>query len=434
VQFAYIGQLEGGGVTVTSFAPVGTLAEKRRPQSVIFGHAAIFAIGATSCVQIANVTVTALLIVCLLLVPGWLLMTHRGVDLVPLLLAGLGWISFLASCLVNDVSVLWPNAVAPAAFGLYLMGLTVLTGRVVDAIAAVLAGLAVGTVVFFLTQGIELTHTGNFLDFWKYGIASAVTVLMVYGLTMARVPAWVQPVALAVLGLASLGLNYRSHALVCVLASGILVINQLFGSRIRRAWQFAGLILVGLVFSYVMPIVARAGWVGSALRRKTIEQDAINVPLLLAGRTEPPMTVTAILERPFLGWGSAMKMTPDVYTQAEHLAIRMGFSPTFPFEILWRLPPTDYSATHSILLGSWAEGGVVAMLLPLSLLVACLGIVWNFTRLGRWAPLGAAVALQGIWDLLYGPWQYNMIPTFACIALLFSAIHFRGSRSDSTIG
>jgi hypothetical protein len=421
-------------VTDTGLAPVGALPEERRAQSVLLGHAAVFAIGATSSVQVANVTVTALSVVCLLLVPGWLLMTHRGADLVPLVLAALGWISFLASCLVNDVSVLWPNAVAPAAFGLYLIGLTVLTGRSVDSIAAVLAGLATGTLVFFLTQGIELTHTGNFLDFWKYGIASAVTILVVFGLTMARVPALVQPAALAALGLASLGLNYRSHALVCVLASAILFINLVLGSRIRRGWQFAGLIMVGLVFAYVMPIAARAGLFGSALQRKTVEQDAFNVPLLLAGRTEPPMSITAILERPLLGWGSAMNLPPDVYTQAEHLAIRMGFSPTFPFELLWRLPPSDYSAMHSILLGSWAEGGLLAMLLPASLLVACLGIVWNFTRLGRWAPLGATVALQGIWDLMYGPWQYNMIPTFACIALLFSAIHFRGSRPESPLG
>jgi hypothetical protein len=411
-------------VTDTGFAPVSFLAERRRAHSVVVGHGAVFAIGATSAIQVANVTVTALSVVCLLLVPGWLLMTHRGVDLVPLVLAALAWISFIASCVVNGVSVLWPNAVAPAAFGLYLLGLTVLTGRAVESIASVIAGLAAGTLVYFLTQGIELTRTGNFLDLWKYGIASAVTILILFGLTKARVPALVYPSALAVLGLASLGLNYRSHALVCVLASAILFINYALGSRIRRGWQFAGLIMVGLVFSYVMPAVARAGLFGSALQRKTVEQDAINVPLLLAGRTEPPMSITAILERPLLGWGSAM--TPDVYTHAEHLAVRMGFSPTFPFDLLWRLPATDYSAMHSILLGSWAEGGVLAVLLPASLLVACVGIVWSFTRLGRWAPLGVTVALQGIWDLMYGPWQYNMIPTFACIALLFSAMHLRG--------
>ncbi|PEG43231.1 hypothetical protein CQY20_00955 [Mycolicibacterium agri] len=376
---------------------------------------------------------TSVSVVCLLLVPGWLMMTHRGADLLPLVLAALGWISFLASCLVNHSSVLWPNAVAPAAFGLYLMGLTVLTGRRVDAIATMMAGLAVGTVAFFLTQGIKLTHTGSFLDMWKYGIASAVTVLILYALTAARAPAWLSPSALAVLGLASLGLNYRSHALVCVLASALLFINLALGSRIRRRWQFAGLIGVGLAFAYVMPIAARTGLFGSALQRKTLQQDAVDVPLLLAGRSEPPMTFTAISQRPLLGWGNAMNFTQDMYTQAEHLAIRMGFSPEFPFDAIWRIPPSDYSATHSILLGAWAEGGVLAVLLPAWLLVACLGIICNFTRLERWAPLGATVALQGLWDLLYGPWQYNMIPTFACIALFFSAIHFRAHDPGSLI-
>src|SRR3954451_17932423 len=188
-----IDQPKGGVVTATGSAPVCPLPEQRRSHSLHFGHAALFAIGAMSSIQIANVTVTALSVVCLLLVPGWLLLTHRGVDLIPLVLAALGWISFLASSMVNDTSALWRNAVAPAAFGLYLMGLTVLTGRAVDAIAAVLAGLAVGTVVFFLTVGIALTHTGNFMDLWKYGIASAITVLMLYVLTAARAPAWVMP-------------------------------------------------------------------------------------------------------------------------------------------------------------------------------------------------------------------------------------------------
>jgi hypothetical protein len=127
-----------------------------------------------------------------------------------------------------------------------------------------------------------------------------------------------------------------------------------------------------------------------------------------------------------LGWGSAMKLTPEVYTQAEHLAVRMGFDPTFPFDLYWRLPPHEYSAMHSILLGSWAEGGVLAVLLPAWLLVACIGVIWNNIRFGRWAPLALTVALQGIWSLVYDPWTYNMIPEYACIALLYCAVHFRG--------
>jgi hypothetical protein len=131
------------------------------------------------------------------------------------------------------------------------------------------------------------------------------------------------------------------------------------------------------------------------------------------------------MERPLLGWGSAMNLTPELYTRAEHLAVRMGYDPTFPFELYWRLPPREYSAMHSILLGSWAEGGVLAALLPAWLLVACIGVVWNNTRFGVWAPLVITVGLQGIWDLIYAPWTYNTIAVYACIALFYCAVHLR---------
>jgi hypothetical protein len=414
----------GDLVAVAGFAPVKTLSEDRR--TTILGHIAVFAIGATSAIQVANVTATVLSVVCLLLVPAFLLMTHRGVDLLPLVLAALAWISFLASCLVNDVSVLWPNAFAPAAFGLYFIGLTVLTGRAVDLIATVLAGISAGTVLFFLTKGIELTNTGSFLDLWKYGIAQAVTILILFALTTARAPLVLHALVLGVLGLASLGLNFRSHALVCLLASATLLSHRVLGSRIRRGRQFAGIIGFGLLFSNVMPIAARAGVFGPALQTKEIEQGATNLPTLLAGRTEPPLTITAIADRPLLGWGSAANLTQDVYTQAEHLAVRMGYAPTFPFDVYWRLwlPPNEF-AFHSILLGSWAEGGVLAVLLPAGLLVACIAVVWNNPRFGKWAPIALTVALQGIWDLLYSPWTYNAIPGYACIALLYCAVHFR---------
>jgi hypothetical protein len=420
-------KLEGDVVTDAGFTPVETLSENRRANATVLGHVAVFAIGATSAIQVMNFNATVLSVVCLLLVPAFLLMTHRGVEMLPLVLAVLGWISYLASCLLNGVSVLWDNAVAPASFSLYFIGLTVLTGRAVDRIATVLAGLAAGTLVYFLTQGFPLSNTGSFLDLWKYGIASAVTILILFALAIARAPLLLHSVVLAVLGLASLGLNYRAHALVCLLASAVLFSRRFLGSRIRRGWQFAGIIAFGLLFAYVMPIAARAGLFGPALQSKTIEQQATNLPILLAGRTEPPETFTAIMQRPLLGWGSAPKLTPDFYAQAEHLAVRMGYAPTFPFGLYWRLPTqaNDSSALHSILLGSWAEGGVLAVLLPALLLVACIGVVWNNTRFGIWAPLAVTVALQGIWDLLFSPWLYNAPAEYACIALLYGAVHFR---------
>ncbi|WP_345341036.1 hypothetical protein [Rhodococcus olei] len=382
---------------------------------------------------IANFTVTGLSLICLALVPAFLLMTHRGPDLTPLVLAALGWLSFIASCVVNHVSFLWPNSIAPAAFSLYLIGLTVITGRAVDAIAAALAGIATGTVIFFLVRGIELTHTGSFLDLWKYGIAPAVTILLLFAMTKIRsVPRLAVPALLVVLGLVSLALNFRAHALVCLVAGVVVGTRTVLGSRIARGWQYAGVAGFGLLFAYLMPIAARTGLFGPVLQHKTIEQQSTGLPILLAGRTEPPMTLTAILERPLLGWGSAQRLTPEVYTAAEHLAVRMGFAPTFPFDTYWRLPPMEYSAMHSVLLGSWAEGGVLAVLLPVWLLIACIALVWNCDRYGRWMPLVVTVAVQGIWDLAYEPWNYNSLPVYACIALFYLAGHFSGrARIDS---
>lgn len=410
-----------------------TYRDRQRVRRSVLAQVTVFAVGATSFVPIASYVATALSIVCLLLVPAFLLMDSRGVELVPLVVAALGWISYVTSGLVNDVSFLWPNSIAPASFSLYLIGLTVITGRVTTSIATTLAGIAAGTVIFFLFRGIELTRTGSFLDLWKYGIAQAVTVLILYGLTQkAHIHRLAFPATLLLLTLISLGLNFRSHALVCFTSGAILLARQVAGSRIGRGWQLVAIAAVGVAFAYLMPIVARAGLLGPALRMKTIQQQETHLPILLAGRSEPPMSITAILHRPVLGWGSAENLTPDVYAAAEHLAVRMGFAPTYEFELVWRLPPRDYSAMHSILLGSWAEGGVLAVLLPLWLLMACLGLVWNLERYGRWAPLVATVAVQGVWDLCYSPWTYNALPVYACIALFFTAGHFTRPTSGGT--
>ncbi len=231
-----------------AFVPVQTVAELQRAHRAALARVTLFAIGATSCIQLANVAVTGLSVICLLLVPAIFLMEHRGgVDLMPLALAVLGWMSFRASGIVNGVNVLWPNAIAPGgAFALYLAGLTVLTGRAVERIGTIIAGIAAGTVGFYLIEGIELTHTGgSFLDFWKYGIAFSVTILVLFVLTKMRVPRSVFPIVLAIFGLASLGLNFRSHALVCLVAAAILATRPPLGVRLGRGLQFSIVICSG---------------------------------------------------------------------------------------------------------------------------------------------------------------------------------------------
>ena len=89
---------------------------------------------------------------------------------------------------------------------------------------------------------------------------------------------------------------------MCLLAAATLWTRAIFGDRVKKGWQFAGVIGVGLVFGNVMPALARTGLFGPALQTKTLEQDTAHLPILLAGRTEPPMSFTAIMEHPWLGW------------------------------------------------------------------------------------------------------------------------------------
>jgi hypothetical protein len=425
------GAIEGEyRVTLSDLTSARPVPGVRRPDPILMGHLAVFAIGATSGLHLMQYAVTGLSLVCLLLVPGYLMMTHRGADLLPVVLGVVGWISFIISALVNQVSLIWPNYLGAAAFSLYLVGLTVLTGRSVDRISWALGGIALGSVIFFVIHGIELTRLGSFLFLWKYGVAPPATLVLLVVMAAAKVRIRVQVLVLLALGLFSLVQNFRSHALVCLLAGATLWIHAVFGHRIKRGWQFAGVLAFGAVFGNVMPSLARAGIFGPALKAKTLEQDTAQLPILLAGRTEPPMSITAIMEHPLLGWGSSLRLTPDFYARAEHLALRWGYEPNFPFEGYWRLPPNSFSF-HSILLGSWAEGGLLAALLPAWLLLACVGLVWNFTRYGKWGPLVITLGLQTFWDLLYNPWMYNAPAVYACVALLFCARHFRGSPAST---
>ena len=85
-----VSSLGGDIVADAAFAPVHTLggeaaraANLARPGGRVRDRRDVI-------LQLANVTATLLSVVCLLLMPGFLLMSHRGVDLVPLVLARWG--------------------------------------------------------------------------------------------------------------------------------------------------------------------------------------------------------------------------------------------------------------------------------------------------------------------------------------------------------
>ncbi|MBY6539477.1 hypothetical protein HQ325_12410 [Rhodococcus sp. BP-349] len=376
--------------------------------------------GGASCIPVLDYTVTGLTLLCVLVLPGVLVHRMSTGFRAPVLTAAMGCAAYAVSAEVNDVHGYEPNRLVYASIVVYLMAFG-LCCRDVGDVCVILVGISMGTVVFALVVGTPLSDTGSFADLWKYGIANAVTVVLVFVLVTAGTSARLVGLCLVVLAVVSLALNYRSHALVCVIVAVVVAL----GANVdpRRSVAAAAAAVVG--FGVLLPVVSGAGIFGDALAGKVSAQEGEGVPLILAGRTESPLSLTAIGERPFLGWGSATAVPERVFAEARLLAVDLGFSPRFPFQYTWR-GPENSASFHSVLLGSWAEGGVVAALFPLWLLAMCVLVVTWSRRVGRWAPLVCVVAVQAAWDLLFSPWTYNLPAVLAAVAVL--CVVTRGTR------
>lgn len=396
-------------------------------------RAFLFVLGAASALPLMNFTVTGFSLVCCAVAVAYLLPSTRRRNHVPLLFAALGTAAYLASAWVNATSFFAPNVLAFGAFALYFCGISVLA-RDIARIATVMVGIAFGTTVFFVLIGTLLTSTGSVVDLWKYGIAPATTVFVLY-LAASNNASWrTATAALALLGCASLVLNYRSHALVCFGVALLLILSRYKRGSLSVTTRLASVVIFGAVFSWLLEFAARDGLLGQSLREKVLMQSNSSVPMLLAGRTEPPLSLTAIAQRPWLGWGEADNISHTAYTQAQQLAMNLGFDRSFPFEYAWKLPNGSISL-HSILLGSWAEAGVLAALLPLWLLWASYRLIFVSGDAGPWTPVLMYLGMQASWDIIFSPWSYNLPAVFAVVACSYVALqspgrHRVGSRFD----
>lgn len=388
----------------------------------------LFMLGGTSALPLMNFTVTGFSVVCVAIGLAYLLPGPRRRTATPLVFALIGTGAYLASAWVNDTSYLSPDVFAFGSFALYFCGITVLAGDI-ERIATVLLGIAFGSVFFYAMIGTFLTSAGSVIDLWKYGVAPSASIAVLYLMATCRMRTSAVVAALLSLAALSLVLNFRSHAVICCAVALLLLLSKYrrgalsLGSRVVTLGAFA----VG--FTWALEFAAREGLLGGSLREKVLMQSDGSVPMLLAGRTEPPLSLTAIVNRPFLGWGEADNISHEVYVQAQHAAMAVGFDRSFPFEYAWKLSNGSISL-HSILLGSWAEAGVLAVLLPLWLLWACYRLVFVADSAGPWTPLMMYLGMQTIWDLLFSPWSYNLPAVFACLACCCVAVSSDGRHHD----
>lgn len=399
----------------------------------------LIAVGAISGFKLLGSTLSVLNAICLLLAPALLIWRPSLGQWLPLALAVIGFVASFASSQINHVSPFGTSSTDPGvlqylSFATYYVGFLVLAGRDLERACSILCGLGIGTVIYYLQPG-RLPPNGavadwsagqefGFAGIFKYAFGQWTVIILVFLLIVLKVAVPLQAAFLVLYGGFSLVQDFRSLATNCVAAAVILLAGWLFAGKITRWLQLTiAAVFVTVTYTLVLKIVA-SGLAGDAVRHKTEAQQAASagVPLLLAGRAESPLSISAFLDRPWFGWGTANNISAHSFDRAIKLAVSLGFDPSYPFEQAWYGETSDVSL-HSVLLAAGADGGVFAILLPLGLLVAAVTIIFNAPRYGRWAALAVLVSVLAVWDLPFSPYGYNALSEYAILAVLFGARH-----------
>ena len=233
---------------------------------------------------------------------------------------------------------------------------------------------------------------------WKFGIGVSVTIIAVSIST--RFGSAITIFTLFLMGTLATLLAFRSLGLVCFSAMIIALMEALSGRRSRWIITISSMIGLLLLFLY-LPQLLESGLLGEESAERTRGQAERSNFLLLGGRMEPPLSIAAILLRPWLGWGNMQLLDHSVFDLGTKIAERFGLTDQTAYMGSW-VSEQGRVTLHSIGLSAWAEGGIFAALLPIiAIFILARGI---FTSRGPLTGLVAYIGLQAIWDILFSPW------------------------------
>ncbi|GGC67211.1 hypothetical protein GCM10011410_19870 [Hoyosella rhizosphaerae] len=327
-----------------------------------------------------------------------------------LLTAVAGFVALGASAVWQDVRIPIVSMQHFLVFAVAVIGLSGIV-RTSDEAVHLLAWLSLGTVAYYVIIGSARTAEG-IEALWKFGIAFPVTALTLYLLVRRNVPGYVVTFALVGFGIYGMYLNSRAYALICfaVALFDFLRRSRKGLTRLRLWLGITGLLALGTV----TPQLMLSGVFGEEVRLKTLSQTTGDGFALLDGRTEPPLAIAAIMEKPFAGWGNEQAITWHVIYSGVRLAEYMGMYNPDDYLRYW-VRPGGRISIHSIFFESWIQGGIIAALFPIALLVT---LVVGFVRMrGKYSIVVTLVCAQASWDLIFSPWVANKSIYLAVLVL-----------------
>lgn len=339
--------------------------------------------------------------------------------------AVLGAIAFAVSAAVNGSPISTSSVGQFSMCALFILAYRVTILNTMQA-ARIVGWMSMAMIAYYVFMGPENTQA-NFGNLWKYGIAYPVAIAVVYWVTQAtEKKAWA---ALALIGLGIFGtlLDYRSYGLVCFAAALISLSKGRGRSGVLKTLIFGGAAL--LVLATVLPLAMETGVFGSQVQARTAAQSEGDAPLVLGGRTEPPLSLAAIATKPLIGWGNVQEIDRSTISRGSEIAQQFGMGSPSSYVPFW-IRDDGRISLHSVFFISWVEGGVLAVIFPT--LVAGLFVVAALRSTGRLAPLVTLVCMQGMWDLFFSPWGGNksVVVAAAVILAAFSLVGLKSMSED----
>ena len=271
----------------------------------------------------------------------------------------------------------------------------------------------VGRVLLLVTGGyccfLMAFPTSNFReDPWKYGLAIPLTVAVgiVVGWLRQNGLGWLSYVVVSALAVVHLMLGFRSLAAICLAWMAFLLARRPERTfTLLRTSLFVVAALAAMWISVVgYSAAASRGWMGQQELVKYKYQSQVASGYLDAGRPQLLVSAVLIADRPLLGRGTAV--SPSVQERQAVLArlhengiVGSPSQQVYLFE--------NGLNSHSLALGFWVRGGILAIL-PWAYFLA---VIYRRV-IRRWDPQEAALypaclfmALLATWDFLFSPWS-----------------------------
>jgi O-antigen ligase len=287
-----------------------------------------------------------------------------------------------------------------------------------------LIGLNAGALVTLLTTPDEFFFT----EPWKFGYGNPITIFVMACISTPFfrqvAGSWGQIAATMAIAAINLMENSRAIfaillAVACIVTLGVLFGKLLRGRPVPKLLFMFTLLGCGIFYQGVIRIygtAASSGMLGPEAQEKYEWQTESGLGVLLGGRAESLVSTQAIADSPIIGHGSWARDYGYVTLYVEALEKRGAAIMGDPYGSSSGLIPS-----HSFLLGSWVEAGILGGLFWIYVLAVCGRSLYSLLHIPPWSrPLVTFVTLLLIWDVLFSPFaaqQRFFVPAEFCVVL-----------------